>query len=164
MPKHMAGQNTLFPHKILKCLEKDYPGEMQVFKMRTFFNYARFKGWDTPEAKEVKPKLHTIRSDKNGRWTEGRDIHFVINNRSKNRYQFAPLIPCASTEDIFFSKPRCGRIEVSIGDKYLYHSDLTKLAINDGFRCLEDFEAYFEPQIEYNGMSRTLIHWTDFKY
>ncbi len=165
MPKHLAGQNTLFPLKILKSLEAEYPEEMHAFKMKTFFNYGRFEGYEPNIFKTFVAKLHTIRADKKGRWFAGRDIHFVINNRTKNRYQFAPLIPCVDTQEIFFTKPlRGGRIEVSIGDTYLYYADLTKLAKNDGFKCFEDFEAYFEPQISDSGLSLELIHWTNFKY
>lgn len=165
MPKNMAGQNTLFPLKILKSLEKEYPGKMQNFKMKTFFSYGRFKGFDSNVMQEINPKFHTIRLDKSHRWATGKDIHFVINNRTKDRYQFAPVIPCTYTQEIFFSKPpRGGRIEVSIGDKYLYYSDLTQLAWNDGFNSFEDFEAYFEPQIKETGLSLNLIHWTNLKY
>lgn len=161
----MAGQNTLFPLKVLKSLEKEYPRKMQEFKMRTFFNYGRFAGYSSTIIQEINPKLHTIRLDKSLRWATGKDIHFVINNRTKDRWQFAPIIPCLSTEGIFFSKPpRGGRMEVSIGDKYLYHSDLTHLALNDGFNSFEDFEAYFEPQITGSGLSLRLIHWTKLRY
>ena len=165
MPKHMAGENTLFPLKVLKSLELEYPARMQEFKMRTFFNYGRFIGYTSNILQEIRPKFHTIRLDKSHRWNVGKDIHFVINNRSKDRYQFAPIIPCINTEEIFFSKPpRGGRMEVSIGEKYLYHSDLTQLAWNDGFNSFEDFEAYFEPQIMDSGLSLRLIHWTNLNY
>lgn len=165
MPKHLAGRNTLFPLKVLKSLEQEYRAQMHAFKMKTFFSYDRFEGFGTPEAHGIKPKLHTIREDKSQRWYAGRDIHFVINNRTKARYQFAPLIPCINTQEIFFTKPLRGRrIEVSIDDKYLYHSDLNQLAINDGFTCFEDFEAYFKPQIPETGICLTLIHWTNFNY
>ena len=165
MPKHMAGQNTLFPLKVLLSLETEHPQKIIEFKMKTFFNYSRFEGFKHQIWKEIKPKLHTIRLDKNNRWAAGKDIHFVINNRTKNRYQFAPVIPCTDTQEIFLSKPpRGGRIEVSIGDKYLYYSDLTQLAWNDGFNSFEDFEAYFEPQVKETGLSLNLIHWTNLKY
>ena len=171
MPKHMAGKNTLFPHKILKCLEKDYSGEMHGFKMRTFFNYSKFKGWDTPEAKEVKPKLHTIREDKSDSWKAGRPIHFVINNRSKNRYQFAPEIPAVSEQKIEIKHiPGNAQINIDgnfygeifhhgLDDIYEWTEDLEQFAINDGFDSLEDFFAWFNE--DFKGK---IIHWTELKY
>jgi hypothetical protein len=46
------------------------------------------------------PKIHTIRTDYPHKWKSGNKIHFVINNRTKNRFQFAPVIPCTRTQDI----------------------------------------------------------------
>jgi len=43
-----------------------------------------------------KPKIHSIREDKPNRWKSGNDIHFVIGNRTKNRYLFCPIIPVIS--------------------------------------------------------------------
>ena len=48
----------------------------------------------------VKPKKHTIRKDEKDRWKVGNDIHFVINNRTKNRFQFAPITKVKSIQII----------------------------------------------------------------
>ena len=47
-----------------------------------------------------KPKYHSIREDKNNRWRPGVKIHMVVFNRTKNRFQFAPVLECKSVQDI----------------------------------------------------------------
>lgn len=128
-------------------------------KLRTSFDF-RYE--------PVKAKIHTIREDKNNRWKVGRLIHFVINNRTKNRFQFAPVIPVTCIQQII--------IDYSISDsKYpwicidgKYHTpannfeyfvQLDTLAKNDGFYTLEDFLKYFDKDFE-----GKIIHWTNFKY
>lgn len=39
------------------------------------------------------PKKHTIGTDNKNRSVVGKDIHYVINNRTKKRFQFLPVIP-----------------------------------------------------------------------
>lgn len=161
MPKHMAGQNTLFPLKVLKCLEKEHSAAMHAFKMRTFFNYSKFKGFDSPEAKLIKPKLHTIREDKSHSWVQDRDIHFVINNRTKDRYQFAPILPVVSIQhiEIRYSGQKYGPVVCIDGTKLLGANSLEKLAQNDGFDSVDDFFSWFN--IDFKGK---IIHWTNLKY
>ena len=118
---------------------------------------------------EVKPKLHTIREDKSNRWKAGNYIHFVINNRSKNRFQFAPVIKCLSVQ----------KIRILWDDEepcvYLWKSDnvgfmpfaysgynekgLLNLAQNDGFESIDDFFKWFD-----SDFTGKIIHWTDLKY
>ena len=43
-------------------------------------------------------KIHTIRSDEHNRWRSGMLIHPVVNNRSPNRFQFAPILHCKSVQ------------------------------------------------------------------
>lgn len=117
---------------------------------------------------QANPKLHTIRLDQNNRWGAGYDIHFVINNRTKNRFQFAPVIKCVSVHEIKIehheSKAIAGIIlhpfaSVTIDGKILRYESIKQLAINDGFDSVEDFFAYFNK--DFTGK---LIHWTDLKY
>ena len=166
----MAGENTLFPFKILKCLEEEYTSEMYRFKTSTFFNYGRFKGYTTNVWDQIFPKIHTIREDKSGRWKPGTKINFVINNRSKDRYQFAPVIPCVSVQPIKMTR-FSDLIEVVIGDSlwkaqinskgvpYSWDIQLQILAQNDGFDSVEDFFAWFNK--DYSGK---IIHWTKYTY
>ncbi|MCH4824278.1 hypothetical protein ML462_13970 [Gramella lutea] len=171
LSKHMPRPTTLFPFKVLKSLEEEYPEAMHAFKMRTFFSYDRFEGFYSGIMQSVYPKLHTIREDKGDNWKAGRDIHFVINNRSKNRYQFAPVITAVSIQKIEIkyiplSKP-LGEMRpfVKIDDKLIFGIDgyddgrMTELAINDGFDSKEDFFAWFNA--DFIGK---IIHWTNLKY
>jgi hypothetical protein len=112
------------------------------------------------------PKLHTIRRDEKNRWGAGCDIHFVINNRTSDRFQFAPVIKCVSVQEIKiiaispFDGTNFKRTNfILIDDIVLAPSEMDKLAINDGFDCVEDFFAYFNK--DFTGK---IIHWTDLKY
>ena len=48
----------------------------------------------------ISPKIHTIREDKADLWKPGRKIHPVVFNRTKNRFQFAPVLECKSVQGI----------------------------------------------------------------
>lgn len=107
---------------------------------------------------KVKPKLHTIREDAHDRWKAGNDIHFVINNRTPDRFQFAPVVKCTSTQSIKI-KHTAAKIHVIVDNKILNQSETETLANNDGFESLEDFFKYFN-----KSFSGKIIHWTDKKY
>ncbi|ULT44103.1 hypothetical protein KRR40_12500 [Niabella defluvii] len=111
------------------------------------------------------PKIHTLREDKNDRWTKGIMIDFFINSRTKDMFRFAPRLPVVSTQDVFMTMIH-GRFEVTIDDTYLYYPEKLKLAQNDGFETVEEFERFFFPdggKTKYEA-SLKLIHWTDFRY
>ncbi len=127
------------------------------------------------------PKIHTIRRDENERWKPGMDIHFVINSRTKDRFQFAPVVKCTSVQTIEIS---CAN-HLSINDEYVsYYGEIElygekwgyalnvkidgrqvgsieveTLAKNDGFDSVYDFYKYFDK--EFKGR---LIHWTNLRY
>lgn len=114
----------------------------------------------------VEPKLHTIRLDPHDRWKAGMKIHPVINNRTKNRFQFAPVIECVSVQSIEITKSKlleygyAAKIPlVYIDDVLLESDDLEKLAINDGFPTLKAFFDFFN-----RDFTGKIIHWTDLKY
>lgn len=131
----------------------------------SFVNYCYSRYFDKfgktvalPDEK-VKPKLHTIRLDQHNRWHTGMAIHPVINNRSKNRFQFAPTLTCHSTQKIQISYIE-GEPWVAIDDTILiFDEDVEKLAINDGFDDAKSFFEYFNTDFE-----GKIIHWTDLKY
>ena len=115
-----------------------------------------------------KPKLHTIRRDTDNKWKAGNKIHPVINNRTANRFQFAPVIKCVSTQRIainytesVYKMPyyQIDNSEVMSPSRSDYDYHLTRLAINDGFNGIDDFLAYFNT--DFTGK---IIHWTDLKY
>lgn len=113
----------------------------------------------------AKPKIHTMRVDEHDRWKAGTLIHFVINNRTPSRYQFAPVIKCVSEQKVIikywydndtqlFTIPM-----ILINGRVLTNKEIDELAINDGFESVIDFLAYFNTD-----WSGKLIHWTNKKY
>ncbi len=113
----------------------------------------------------VKQKIHTIRRDEFNRWEAGNKIHFVINNRTPQRYQFAPVVKCTSTQEInivYWYNPKTQAFDspkTYVDGKELDNTVLLKLATNDGFDSISDFYAYFKGS--FNGK---IIHWTNTKY
>ena len=116
-------------------------------------------------------KLHTIRKDSKNRWKAGRDIHFYINVRKTNQLQFAPVVKCVSTQDIWI-KPFNKSVSVWQKDslaaddsfknghwKKLTKEQITTLAKNDGFHNQAEFWAYFDSEF-----AGKIIHWTNFIY
>lgn len=115
-----------------------------------------------------KPKLHTIRLDKNDRWKAANKIDFFINCRQKDMFRFAPRIPVVSVQDIFMTYAYNDLIQISVNGRELFGSnERLELAINDGFDTWEDFFNYFYPIIQKSEdkcFSGKLIHWTDLRY
>lgn len=171
MPAHLAGKPTQFVEKITNSLSRTLGSELNEYLNVgvDYLNYSRTDEF-VNSVVYVKAKLHTIRADEKERWKPGRDIHFVINNRSKNQYQFAPVIKCVSVQTIEIKemdmtvydciKLKDGRVfTVRVDGKYLPMYRITELAKNDGFDSVEDFFAWFNT--DFHGK---LIHWTNLKY
>ena len=112
------------------------------------------------DAYDMPPKLHTIRKDSSNRWKAGNDIHFTINSRQPNQFQFAPVVKCISVQTIEIKNIFCDRYCVKINGRKLKKKEVKELAINDGFKNSDDFWNYFE----YSDFQGKLIHWTDLKY
>lgn len=122
------------------------------------------------EVLDIAPKIHTIRQDPHNRWRAGMDIHFVINNRQKNRFQFAPVLKCKSVQSIEIKRFQTGLKDsfmdeygafcsVAVGGNYLNKAEIETLAVNDGFESAKDFFRYFNSHFVGN-----IIHWTDLRY
>ncbi len=165
-PKEMAmlDNKTYFIEKInlglwqnglIKRIE--YIDQLEEFRSKFGDN------WDWKP--RLHPKIHTIRKDENDRWKPGMDIHFVINGRSKNRFQFAPVVKCLSVQKIRIKHHfnNLGSM-VYVGDPNcllnpLHPDEVEILAKNDGFESVEDFFKYFNG--DFKGK---LVHWTGLKY
>ena len=118
-----------------------------------------------------KPKLHTIREDKNNRWQVGTNINFYINARQKNMFRFAPVLQVVRVQNIeiiyvpFGDKKQDARPFVRVDGRLIYDvgqtlwSQMKEFAENDGFDCVNDFFEYFDK--DFTGK---IIHWTDLKY
>lgn len=118
----------------------------------TFFKEKILAYLNPNQPTSVLPKKHTIRIDKNDRWRVSMPIQFATGVRTKNYQKFADGI-CTKIEKIkimnlvFF-------VSVCI-DNEIYNTNtengktfLNKFAINDGFKDLEEFLAYFNQDFE----------------
>ncbi|PHQ27869.1 hypothetical protein [Leeuwenhoekiella nanhaiensis] len=126
------------------------------------------KHWDWIPEKEPRMKsgkLHTIRRDEKDRWKAGNKIHFVINNRTADRFQFAPVAECKAIQyiEISYDELLCEKFSsepaVFVDGEPLNISQIEELAINDGFKNTMEFFQYFD-----NDFSGKIIHWTDLIY
>ena len=153
------GKPTYFIQKIWMSLRPFSPGEFLI-KMDENLLPPMYK------SQYFKPKIHTIRKDEKNRWKSGVMIDFFINARQKNMFRFAPRFPVISKQRIFmtYSEHWGNGFEVSINGQKIHESEIEKLAINDGFDTVEEFEDYFIGEIEDNEYSGKIIHWTNFKY
>ena len=168
----LAGQPNYFIEKIWSGLKFDDPREWSILHS-CYLRECKLKtgkewGNEHPNiARSYHPKLHTIRKDSGNRWKPGMDIHFVINNRTKNRFQFAPIIPCESIQKIEIRHESRWKGVLINGwpfyeENELYYTQreaMNTLALNDGFPTVEAFFDYFNEDFE-----GKLIHWTDLKY
>lgn len=162
--QQINGKPNYFIEKIWSGIIQNQLIERPEFESRQYrHQFAhRFKTiWDIPTL-APKPKITTIRHDPHNRWKAGMNIHPVINNRSTNRFQFAPAIPCLSVQKIEVEYVDTGigimRV-IRVDGLTLGQRDREILAINDGFNSIEDFFAYFNK--DFNGK---IIHWTDLQY
>jgi hypothetical protein len=173
--QELKGKPTYFIEKIWQSiLENRSHGSAEYLKYQKAYLEKFGKYWDGTghlTHEPVDSKKHTIRihrRTKEGKiskyqWQESHEIHFAVNNQTKNRFQFAPIIPVVSIQDIFMSNYQ-GRFQITIDDHYLYIPDMEILAKNDGFDSLTDFKDYFIPQLVDDCLSANIIHWTNLKY
>lgn len=153
----IGNKKTFFVYKIKKAIQL----ECLKHQQKILFNHGHI-GDNIMEA--VAPKLHTIREDKTDRWKPGNDIHFVINDQTKNREQFLPPVKCISTQKIeikYLKDMLSGNLfPIVMIDNFDIEDRILKLlAINDGFTTVDEFFAYFNT--DFTGK---LIHWTPLKY
>ena len=128
---------------------------------------------------KFQPKKHTLREDKKDRWKEGKVIHFIINNRTPNRFQFMPILPVLSTQKVVISQfvdihTDIKYRTVKIGDTWKWSnyikslendSKILEFVKNDGFDDVDSFFDYFFPKKgKLLVKELKLIHWTPLKY
>jgi hypothetical protein len=111
-------------------------------------------------------KIHTIREDRHNRWEQFRLIQFATGVRTK-QYNCFKELPCDSIQKIEITYQ--GKdIFVYVDGMYIYDSiapheisinKMLCLAINDGFKSLDDFFEWFNK--DFTGK---IIHWTNFRY
>lgn len=155
-------------------VEKIWKGLANLPVCEEFNNYVFSEFYNGGLLETEKAKIHTIRADKSNRWKVGGKIHMVINNRSKNRLQFAPVLEVHAIQSfeikyevkeystmasIYIDEVKIGQVllincKVCTSSISVYH-----LAVNDGFDSINEFLEYFSE--DFKGK---IIHWTNFKY
>ncbi|MFV0269446.1 MAG: hypothetical protein ACK5HT_20170 [Draconibacterium sp.] len=168
-PRHMGGGDTDFIAKIWQGL---FPLEMSSDEWVPYIKECRDKGLIPPgknadECLEgIIPKLHTMRKDPKGLWVPGKKIHMVVFNRTKNRFQFAPVLEVKSTQEVSIKYKGGDKYPVvTIDNKRFTANDrygvemLREIAFNDGFNSMDHFFMWFNTNDTYK-----LIQWTDLKY
>ncbi|WP_432712364.1 hypothetical protein [Pedobacter sp.] len=114
---------------------------------------------DRSRINNVKPKLHTIRSDKTHSWKKGMSIQPVIGKNAESYRQFTPDLKCLNVQTIRIETVKDSTPDVIIDGKKLPLNKIQLLAHNDGFDDVNAFFSYFKGQ--YTGK---LIHWTTLIY
>ncbi|MEP4136712.1 MAG: hypothetical protein ABJL71_18935 [Cyclobacteriaceae bacterium] len=150
---------THFPERVLASLSHDAHVKCLGLFAEKYPDY--YGPWFTE-----KPKLHTIRADEKDRWRPGMDIHFVVGNRTPNRYQFAPVVKCTEVQNIEMIFNIEGFL-INVDGKRLTYEQKVDLAINDGFISYEHFLNWFVPICEKSPglkFEGKIIHWTDTRY
>tara|TARA_R110002126_G_scaffold291063_2_gene450238 strand:+ start:37220 stop:37729 length:510 start_codon:yes stop_codon:yes gene_type:complete len=158
-------KKTYFVEKIWACLYYRFIDFDDKFYKYNQEYKEKFQGAIFVNFGITHPKRHTIRQDKSNRWKAGNKIHPVINNRTPQRFQFAPTIKCVSTQDIEIvwnynnSSQKEQQPGVFIDGKEIDFETLINLAKNDGFDTVIDFLQYFD-----TNFTGKIIHWTNLKY
>ncbi|WP_293871662.1 hypothetical protein [Flavobacterium sp.] len=123
-------------------------------------------------------KIHTIREDKNNRWTVGCKIDFFINVRQPKMFRFAPVLPVLhiqkvnivrvfflQTSTLFIDNIKVATVNYGhdnikiVSVKSEPNFNLMEFIQNDGFDTVKEFFAYFN-----KNFTGKLIHWTDKQY
>ena len=143
---------TYFPEKIIESLLRD---GVKIVEWGPYIGPGSKYGSYIIGSKRSKP--HTIRNGH--RWRAGMLIHFVTGNRTKNRLQFAPVIPAVSVQEIVIENEFYDYV-VKVDGKKLSKSKIKALALNDGFDSVEQFWDYFGMK-DFKGQ---IIHWTELRY
>lgn len=149
-------QPTQFVDKILAGLFKN-----KLITDVEFNSYrSQYLEKNYPFIFNLEPKTHTIIKDESDKWGNGAEIHFTIKDGTKNRFQFAPVTPCISTQTIEIKNIFNDRHAVFVNRLRLLDREIDKLAKNEGFNSTDDFWNYYY----YQDFQGKIIHWTNFKY
>ena len=170
----MLGKPNFFIEKIWNgIIEQRYAPISECFRFQKKHLLKFGQLWDHDEDKNLfsaqHPKIHSIRMDVGDLWKPGMKIHFVINNRQKTRFQFAPVLQVVSTQKIEIHSEEFNGTRwnfVMVDERMLTFCEIEKLAKFDGFESQLDFFKYFTQNFkEKKSCFRgKLIHWTNAKY
>ena len=180
----LNGKPTYFVEKILRGILNEHSHKGLglaecIYQSGEALKYQNVDDIFTVIENKVKPKLHTIREDKNDRWKAGTKIDFFINCRQPTMFRFAPVLPVVSTQkieivnsggilnyasiyidgELFLNNYNPHQVIKGVKSDDEKEEKIIKLAQNDGFDTIEDFLAYFNK--DFKGK---IIHWTDLRY
>tara|TARA_R110002126_G_scaffold251055_3_gene394053 strand:+ start:2333 stop:2857 length:525 start_codon:yes stop_codon:yes gene_type:complete len=165
-PKEMGlwgHQPTNFVERIWESIDDEWNSNHDDFKIYWAKNQSVIldNDYGFGFTSDFTPKLHTIRQDATNRWKEGNDIHFYINVRKRNMFNFAPVVKVKSVQiiQIKHSGERWRMPWVMIDGSLQTAVEIKQLAINDGFETVEQFFTWFNE--DFTGK---IIHWTNLKY
>lgn len=166
---------TFFVEKIWRSILCSNLAEIDLYKSYLSSHTKKFSSsWiekNSTISQNCTPKIHTIREDKKDRWKVGNKIHFAINNRTKNRFQFAPILKVKSIQKIEIKYLSITKEPIDLKpiiwiDGYLKYDPATgidngmlEFARNDGFDSIKHFFEYFS-----ENFTGKIIHWTDLVY
>lgn len=169
----LNGKPTYFVEKILRGILNEHSHKGLglaecIYQSGEALKYQNVDDIFTLIENKVKPKLHTIREDKNDRWKAGTKIDFFINCRQPTMFRFAPVLPVVHVQELLMTYYHSDIIQISVDGRELFsYIERAEFAINDGFDSWQDFFNYFYPKIKASpqGVYKPkLIHWTDLKY
>jgi len=166
-----SGEPAYFPEKILKSFPARWPKNVapnrysELDGLRTTWNVWKRKlshvSYQPTRGLVAEPKLHTLRQDTKKRWKAGVKIHFVLFNRTPERWQFAEA-KCNAVQEVVIRRYGL-TYGVWVDGRSLSEKETAQLAKNDGFKTADDFYHWFVPGLCQTWSGR-IIHWTDLKY
>jgi hypothetical protein len=111
-------------------------------------------------------KKHTLREDKNNRYTGGATLHLAIGVRTK-MYRCLKKVLCTGTQEVLILYGSGGycdvfvyqNVRVVVDGKELSYPKIVQLAMNDGFNNTDSFFRWFNK--DFKGK---IVHWTNLRY
>ena len=152
----------MFTNKIVKWMWENYSSKMNEFaRSQKMPDYYIFENLSVYQSELLRPKLHTIREDKNNRWKIGMIIDYFIYPRNVKMFRFAPQVPVKGIQKIEINPTSEYLHEtiVKVDGRKLNEYEVQQLAWNDGFSNLVDFWLWFNK--DFTGK---ILHWGDMKY
>jgi hypothetical protein len=162
----IGGCKTCFAEKTWNALLADSISTQDVYEEYVEAHWLRFgEHWNSWPMFLTHSKLHAIVEDKGNRWHAGSDIHLYINHSTPEAFQFAPVVRCASVQNIeIWHQPELFNFDpprpwIFIDGVSIMKDKVDALLVNEGFRTYEHFAKHYDKDF-----SGKIIHWTDFKY
>ncbi len=167
---HIAGKPTYFVEKIWKGIKGEISRDLyfEITKNKSPEELTKQYTINGEVYDKIKPKIHTLRNDVYNIWCPGTLIQFFTKDSNLEPFQFAPVLPVVSTQEVFMTYSHSNLIQISIDGRELFsYTERWEFALNDGFDCWDDFFNYFYPKIQQSDdkcYKPKLIHWTNLKY